>query len=271
MKILLPFLILLIVPTFGLAQVLTRAEALERIEKATPASLPQSPRVSKTKTDVEDERLKGRVRSITSAVLESDGATPRIRHEYFYDESGGLTKQVLYDHQGNPWSIRVFGYLDGKRISKGSYISYGYEPPAPPATKPAAPEPPADTRYQYSDVFKYDDAKRLVEKLLYRNNGVLLSREVFSYNGDTVESTSYGGSGKVDRLTIAKYDKKGNLIETSSPHPDGAYGTSVYRYKYEAFDSQGNWTRATLTGKQGQYRGGQKDFQQTEIRTITYF
>ncbi len=33
MKTLLPFLILLIVPTFGLAQVLTRAEALEQIEK----------------------------------------------------------------------------------------------------------------------------------------------------------------------------------------------------------------------------------------------
>ncbi len=173
--------------------------------------------------------------------------------------------------KGDPWIIRVFGYLDGKRISKGSYLAYGYDLAAPPAIKPAAPEPPADTRYEYSDVFNYDNAKLLVETLLYRNNGVLLSREVFSYNGDTVESTTYNGSGKVNRLAIEKYDRDGNLIEASYPHPTGAYGTSVYRYKYEAFDSHGNWTRATLTGKAGQYRGGQKDFQQTEIRTITYY
>ena len=87
MKTLLPFLILLIVPTFGFAQVPTRAEALDRIEKETPPSLPQSPRVPKAKTDVEDERLKGRVRSITYAVLESDTATPRLSRESFYDES----------------------------------------------------------------------------------------------------------------------------------------------------------------------------------------
>ncbi|HEX6124808.1 MAG TPA: hypothetical protein VFZ23_05485 [Pyrinomonadaceae bacterium] len=271
MKTLLPFLILLIVPTFGFAQVLTRAEALERIEKATPASLPQSPRVPKAKTDVEDERLKGRVRSITYAVLESDSATPRLTRESFYDESGGLTKMVSYNFEGNPWTIRVFGYLDGKRISKGSYISYGYDPPAPPLRKLATPEPPADTRFEYSEVFKHDDARRLVEKLLYRNNGVLLSREVFSYNGDTVESTTYDRSGKANSRTIAKYDKDGYLIEKSRPDPDGAYGTSVYRYKYDAFDAQGNWTRATVTGKAGQYGGGQKDFQQTEIRTITYY
>jgi hypothetical protein len=135
----------------------------------------------------------------------------------------------------------------------------------------ATPEPPADTRFEYCEVFKYDDAGRLVEKLLYRNNGVLISREVFSYNGDTVESTTYNRSGKANSRTIAKYDKDGNLIETSHQHPDGAYGTSVYRYKYDAFDAQGNWTRATVTGKAGQYRGGPKDFQQTEIRTITYY
>lgn len=115
------------------------------------------------------------------------------------------------------------------------------------------------------------DSQSKIQTLLYRSNGVLLSREVFSYNGDTVESTTYYGSGKATSRTIAEYDKDGNLIEKSRPDPDGAYATSVYRYKYDAFDAHGNWTRATVTGKAGQYRGGQKDFQQTEIRTITYY
>lgn len=267
------FIFLLTLPLLGFAQSLSPAEARERIDRATPEALPQSPRVSKARTDAQRERLKGKVRIVTDSVVEPDG-TNRMRSESYYDESGYLTKRVLYDYRGNPWSIRVYGYIDGKRVSKSASITYEYDPPpamAPPGSGPRPTQAPADKRYEFSYEVKFDDSKRPVEDILYSNNGTLLSREIYSYNGDTVESVSYDKSGKETERTVRKDDAKDNLIEKSSPRTDGSYGTSIYRYKYETFDSHGNWLRATVVGKVDQYGGGQKDFQQTEIRTITYY
>jgi hypothetical protein len=273
MKIAFSFIFLSLLSSLSFAQSLTAAEARERIEKATPAALPQSPRVAKAQTDAQHEHLKGKVRIMTDAVIESDG-TNRMRWEFYYDESGYLTKKVFYDYRGNPGDIRVFGYVDGKRVSRSARITYEYNPPlmAPSAlSAPSSPQAPSDKRYEYSYEVKFDDAKRPVEDILYSNNGTLVSREVYSYKGDTVESVSYDKSGKETDRTVERYDEKGNLVEKSFPRTDGSYGTSIYRYKYEAFDSHGNWLRATVTGKEGQYGGGQKDFQHTEIRTITYY
>jgi hypothetical protein len=273
MKTVLSLFILAILPSIIISQDLSPSQIRERIDKATPAELPQSPRVAKSKSDAEDEHLKGKVRSVTEADLETDGKTLKLSLESFYDKEGALTKEISYDYRGNPWSITVYGYLDGKRVSNSAEISYEYDPPpaAPPPGTPRKVQAPADKRYEYSDVYKYDGAKRLIEKLLYRSNGSLVDRRVYSYSDSNVELVVYDESGKENSRTIEKYDSKGDLIEATYPHVGNRYGTSIYHYKYDEFDSHGNWVRRTLTGKEGQYGGSQKDFQGTEIRTITYY
>jgi len=265
---------LIISPTLGMSQMLTPAEAQQRIEKATPPALPQEPRVPRPTTDAQDDRLRGKVRVMTDAVIASDGST-RKRWESYYDESGYLTKTIFYDYKGNPSQVQVFGYIDGKRVSKTSAgIRYDFDPA--PIVPPAGDtvkrsQPAADKRYDSSFTYKYDALNRLAERAGYSSNGTLGGRTVYTYSGDTVETDSYNGSGDVYDREIDKFDSKGYLIEMSLPQPAGMYGDSIYRYKYESFDAAGNWLRATVTGKLGLYGGAQKDLQYTEVRTITYY
>jgi hypothetical protein len=265
---------LIIAPTPGISQMLTTAEVQKRIEKATPPLLPQEPRVARPTTDVQDDRLKGKVRVMTDAVIASDGST-RKRWESYYDASGYLTKTIFYDYSGNPSQVQVFGYIDGKRVSKTSAsITYGYDPPPiviPPGEAVTRSEPPVDNRYDSSFTYKYDALNRLAERAGYSSNSTLGGRTVYTYSGDTVETLSYNASGDQTDRKVEKFDSKGDVIEMSFPEPRGMHSNSIYRYKYEAFDPAGNWLRATVTGKLGLYGGAQKDLQYTEVRTITYF
>jgi hypothetical protein len=135
---------------------------------------------------------------------------------------------------------------------------------------PRADAAPSDKRYEFRFDYRYDRSKRLIEELLYRNNGELSGRTAYSYAGQIVEVVSYSGANRETQRRIEKYNAKGDMIEETSPAARG-YSESITRCEYEELDSHGNWLRRVLIGKAGQYGGGQSDFRFTNVRTITYY
>src|ERR1043165_337182 len=76
----------------------------QKIKEATPKSLPQTPAAKKQTSDAQDERLKGRVKSL---IEESEGLTgiskPFGRTMSLisdFDEQGNYLRQVYFDYKG---------------------------------------------------------------------------------------------------------------------------------------------------------------------------
>lgn len=253
--------------SFG--QRLTPAAANVRIKEATPAALPQKPKVAKARSDVNDLGLKGSVKSVITGTEEPDNSVT-LRTEEAFDNSGALTTRISYDYQGNPWRVMVYGYIEGKRIAKDAVIHYDYDPPpmaVPPGTQRSNESP--DTRYSLAYEYVYDTKGVLTEHRLFSNTGQLLTRTVYTYSGATIEKKSFNRDGKLSSQISETYDSRGNLIESSYQASNG-YGPGISQYAYEKCDSQGNWTRRVVTGKTGRWGGTQSDFRRVDVRTITY-
>ena len=244
-----------------------------RIAEATPKELPQSPIVKKLTTDSFDDGLKGKVKSVSvSRQSTGTGGEIQMESEEFYDKNGNSLKYIYYDYRGNPGTIDVYGYIDGKRVSQSGSIKYDYNPPPPMARKPAIGDPPApvaDTRYGISYENKYDDKGRLQERYVYGNAGQLYSRTNYVYEINKVTRTSYNSANTVTSIATELLDAQSNVTEVFYPGSNG-YGDSSHKYSYEKFDKKGNWTKRIVTGKAGAYGGGQRDFQSTVYRTFTY-
>lgn len=114
---------------------LTDSKAIfaKKIEEATPASLPQFPAAKRLKSDIENERLKGKVKSVTETEEDFSGtwysSGVKMSSEEFYNEDGNQIKSISYDYKGNPSDITVFGYINGMRVLKSGSIDYEYNPP----------------------------------------------------------------------------------------------------------------------------------------------
>ena len=242
-----------------IGQTLTPSEAAEKIRQTMPPALPQSPGVRKVRSDLEDIGLKGRVKKVTTTVEEADRSN--IRSEQYYDGDGNITTNIVYTLKGDPLAITVYGFLDGKRVMKTARVVY---PSDPPPKKLAA-----DQRYDFRSESKYDPSGKLIEQTTYANTGEVSLRVKYTYDGNKRERISYDGKGQVTGITKEIYDAKGYLIQSVYPARD-SYGEGVSTYKYEKFDTTGNWTRRIVSGKAGKYGGGQTDFSRIETSIITY-
>jgi hypothetical protein len=247
----------------------------KKLQEVTPNALPQLPVVKKTKSDAEDDGLKGKVRLVSESredlTKTSNSSGMKLSFENYYDERGNQVKYIYYDYRSNPDSITVYGFIDGMRVSDTGWMHYEYNPPPPPIIPAVKETPkPIDLRYGIKYEYKYDEKNRLKEISTYNNKGEFNSRIIYIYIGNKLEKTSYGRDAKVNSKTIEIFDDKGNLIETTRVGNE-KYPDSKYIYTYESFDKKGNWTKRKVSGKAGQYNGGYKDLQYIEYRTITYF
>ena len=260
-----------------------KAEIAKRLGAISPKPIPQTPAIKRAKTDVQEEFLKGHVKSVvkTEEYLDGTGSVEGIKNsgDEYFDESGNIVKEVLYDYRGNPDSITVYGFIDGKRVStSGEMMDYEYNPPPmmpPPSTASTIkPEPrkQIDTRYSQSFEYNYDDSGRLVEKRIYNNRGELSRRETYTYDGKKVTEVTTDKEGKVTFRILRVYDENDNLVEqtyfsTSQAYPDD----EKYTYKYLEFDANGNWVKREERVKTAQYGGGTKELHSYEYRTIAYY
>ena len=259
------------------------ADTQKKLQDATPGPLPQTPVVKRPRTDAEEEFLKGRVKSVfeTNEYLDGTGSVSGIHDsdEMHFDENGNLLKRVFFDYRGNPSNVTVFGFIDGKRVSKrGDEINYDYNPPlmvppgglGPPSA--SGTKKPADSRYSESVEYKYDSKGRLIERVTLGNRGEFDRKEVFTYDGSKVSELTTDEDGKVSFKILRVYDDKSNLIEQTyfSTNP-GYRDDEKYTYTYLTFDSHGNWTKREERVKVAQYGGGTKDLHSFEYRTILYY
>lgn len=248
-----------------------------KVEESTPKPLPQSPVVTKIKTDAEDEGLKGKVKSVFQESQfikgEKSGSPKQKDSEDYYNELGNFTKRIFYDDtSGFPFEIMVYGYINQSRVSKSGQILYGNElsaisagPPPPGAAKKR------DVRYEYRYDYKYDSSKNLIEKILYDNKDEVRTRTVYKSKEDSIEEIVYDENGKLNRRNITKIDEKGNEIETTYFNSPSEGDNSIYTYRYEQFDEKGNWTKRTVT-KSRSFQGVTKEeWIMVEHRTIIYY
>ncbi len=252
-----------------------KAEIQRKFEEATPKDLPQEPILKNLQSDAEEENLKGNVKKI---IDESENITDdvnkknrRISETSEYNKLGNLIKKVRIDYRGNPDSITVYGFIDGKRVSKSGYVKYPYNPPPPMAAPSAQAEPPADSRYSMSYEKKYKDGK-LVEEVLYRSNGKVITRTTYEYKDNQYEQSVYTADSKLNQKYVYVIDKNGQIVQRSDFDvlPNKPYGDKKYSYVYE-YDKQGNWIKKTTSKEVTE--NGKTFFKPLYVyyRTITYY
>ncbi len=252
-------------------QTLSPDEAKKKIAEATPTALPQTTRTKAIQSDAIMLRLKGKVKSVTRWINDAEtGGSWQFRNLDEYEENGQLIRSISFDHFGNPFMVRVYGYIDDKRVSSAGYITYPYDPPAPPAPREKGAPDPRDYRYTNSYAYKYGHKDRLIEQVVRANNGKVIVQTKFVYEGDQVKRlrVDYAGKDVIDGIDM--YDPNGELIRTILPAM-GRYAESSHEYKYDTFDANGNWVERTVTRQTGLLDGKQKTSSWTEKREITYY
>ena len=255
-------------------KVLDEAEAktreAENVAKAEPSALPQMPVTPRAGSDASDDGLRGGVKSVLTEAL--SGQKRKRESLDAYNRQGNLIRSEWYDDNGNVDSIKVYGYLDGSRVSKVKDVERDYNPPAPAPLRETSPAPPnakkPDPRFQYRSEYKYDNQHRLIEETTFLNDGSLWVRSVYKYQGNQKEKLDYSDDGRLSQRVVYKLDAKSSVIEETVFYGD------VARYKvshaYE-FDSKGNWTKRTTSTTQIEDGRERALRPQVNVRTITYY
>lgn len=248
------------------------------IAKNTPPALPQTPAVKKLKSDAEDENLKGKVKSIFQQSKftkgERAGTPPQKDSESYYNETGNLTRQVFYDDtNGYPYQIRNYGYLDGNRVSVSKMIEHEIilQSMPPPMMGSVARKVVRDERYDDKYVVKYAPNGDLLEKIYYDNAGKIRLKWIYQRKGETIVGTAYDSAGKVNQRLESKHDEKGDEIENVYPDSPMEGWTTIYQFKYEEFDKNGNWTKRTMTQRQKVKEKSIEKWEMQETRVIEYY
>lgn len=113
--------------------------------------------------------------------------------ESFYDEQGRLVKRIVTYAEGTVITTENNYDKDGNLISSG-YTTGGYS---------------------LFNQYTYDSKGRELSREQYQN-GNLISREDYSYDGNVRRGISYDGEGNLQGRTEYVLDKAGNVIEMSA-------------------------------------------------------
>ena len=260
-------------------KVITEAETATAraaaVEKAQPHLLPQEPVAPRVGTDVADEGLRGRVKTVFQESQDLSGTwsvqTRKPDSMVYYNPLGNMTKLESYDYKGNLRDITVFGFLDGARVSSLKSVPQEYNPPPMVMqVEPGEAKPKSDSRYSYKFTYQYDDKKRLTEKTWIMNNGQLWLRYVYKYSGKEREDLVYSANGSLNQRSLWVLDEQGNEVERTIFEPRDGSVRSKLSYAYE-FDPQGNWIKRTTS--KWVTRDGRSGYepQSVNYRTIVYY
>jgi hypothetical protein len=249
------------------------AALAKKIAGATPPQLPQFPTDKKLTSDASDDQLKGKVKSVvvTDEDLTGNWRAAGIKkfEENYYNTKGRKLKRVFYDSKGFPFSITVYGFIDGNRVANEKFVRNEYNHPM--TINKSEIVKPADTRYTTKYDYKYDGRGRIEEINNYRNNGELSRRVTYTYDGNKATESWFEDGGKLVSKTIREFDAKHNLAVETFVGLTADFGDSRYNFAYEAFDKNGNWTKCTVTGQDAKYGGGFTEQHYVQHRAITYY
>ena len=243
--------------------VLNSFKILSEAKPPEEPPLPQEPVAPRGGSDASDEGLHGNVKTVR---IDNPAEGEHALHTY--NPQGNFIRSEWYDEQGDVSSIKLYGYIDGNRVSKVTTSK-----PDPTALTVTVSPPPGsrapDLRFQYRNEYKYDDQKRLTEEIMFLNNGELWLRTVYKYSPNQREQLDYSEDGRVGQRVLYRLDAKGNVLEETVFNSEGKprYKTT---YTYN-FDANGNWTKRT--GARFEIRNGRQLPLPGSVasRTITYY
>ncbi|MDM7923567.1 MAG: hypothetical protein QUS14_14810, partial [Pyrinomonadaceae bacterium] len=245
----------------------------EKLREATPEDLPACDAETLTVSDLVQNHLKGRVKSITIEREEiKDGkATRELRGVQEYDQKGRLLKAVVYRSAFRPEYVYVYGCIDGKRVTNIGDVSYENRFTAYGPSRPGAK--PRDKRYTSHFELKLDDKGRVNEKRIFGNDSILHTSIKYIYGENKVETVTTDDEGKETSRNALTLDANGQMVSLV----DSRFGSGPkkiewsYTYKFDVFDKQGNWVKSS--GIYELFEEGKLDTTSaiTEYRTITYF
>jgi hypothetical protein len=217
--------------------------------------------------------LKGRVQKVVTehAVLKNhSGSWVEEKRQLYnvatYDNEGNRVRDENY-YDGKLTETSDYSFIDGDRVVKVTTVSLPFNGgSAAPLSKS---NKPADPRYTYKFVYKYDGGRR-TEEDWYRNDGSLFQRFVRVYDDKSrrVELTRNLADGRIPFRDLMTFDDKGNVIEETWLRP--GIPEMRWSYSYE-FDASGNWIKRTRM--KWVKREGKESSEPYDVyyRTITYF
>jgi hypothetical protein len=181
-----------------------------------------------------DENLRGMVKSV---IVESENAlddpSVRVRRsERYYDSFGNATREILNFANGALMMRRDFNndYFTNKRsatISTTDDVKNGY----------------------LEFTYRHDENGRTIEEKTLNKSGQEVSRITRLFSGDKVTIANYEGWEKPIETNKWTVNEKGNVITDLRvlSMPGISPRSTIHTYKYESFDSQGNWTKRTFS------------------------
>lgn len=277
-KIFTVILLLAMLSVFAFAQKTKPTDYSQKLKQATPKALPQMPAAAMQTSDAQNDNLRGKVKTITveeESVDESGKLSERKMSALTdFDNQGRYLREVYFDSLGRPRSIYVYGFLDGARASLANFISYGdaYFEIGRTGDEKDKVKPKPDPRYTYKYGFKYAGGK-LADMQMYLNTGEKGMSYVYNYQGNQREYLAYDGNDDLNQKIIYILDGKGNEIEQRSYNirVEPEIISVVYRYKYETFDKQGNWTKRRMSKVNTENGKETEELTAVEYRTLTYY
>ena len=205
-----------------------------------------------TKTDLERDDLKGRVKRIIGYKVENydpnSDLPQKIRHEAVYDSQGRKIEDIYYKEDGNISSKETWKYDEqGKLLESNSDSYYGDEHSFLNCKYDEKGNKIEEIRgydgHVTKQTWKYDEKGNKIEYIRYDDETMSIKNNMISYEegergnrvktiwyeyefGETfnveryyneheklIEAIYYGENGNISRKRTWKYDDKGNLIE----------------------------------------------------------
>jgi hypothetical protein len=210
-------------------------------------------------SDLVTENLKGNVESLTESSYKVD-STGKVGDMdsccvdvVVYDENGNATSYVSKDSKGNIKTESAFtrhenGLWTGSKETKDGKPSGGMQVEVDSAGKYGVAKAFDSTGkmtvyYQtlgMSDFGQVQAWKEYDKDSVYRQEWEAVYDKQMMMSSVTKDSV-----GNVKNKWSAKYNDKGELIETSSTRIKKDTTTTVKKYTYETHDETGNWTQRT--------------------------
>ncbi len=240
----------------------------EKIKSATPETLPQCPPAFPMMTDLKEKGLNGKVESISIERQESTGER-FVREQTAFDKNGRISKTITFEFDGRPDSVRVYGCIDDKRVSRSGYATYENRFFGMPPLRPGAK--PRDPRFTNSYEIMTKSNGDIEKTILYGNDSTVYSSSEYVYGNGVLEITTTDSDGDVTWKGTDTFDANGRIAKQVS-HRFGQNGVEWRNtYTFVSFDKEGNWTKRTGRYEYFKNEKIEDTSEYTEYRSIKYY
>jgi len=174
----------------------------------------------------EELGLKGNVKKLV-VKEEVTGLEPVLINSYDFDESGNLTKAIVWSYDlDNKLRFKIVSYYKNDKIIKQEKYS------------------PSGELINYSE-YKYNDDGKILEQLSYNPEGELSHKRIYSYENGLAKTEDLYSGETLTRRYINEYDADGKRISRKRYDINGVldqeriYDSKLHTYKEIGYNSDG--------------------------------